>query len=536
MGFLDRIRRPVRRAKDERQPTTDLQSYWLNASAHRPAHQRNPDRLAKRVRPELERLAGGADRIAVVDCETTGVYKSDRVVEVAIVTLGLDGGILDCWGTLIHPERDVSASSIHGLTAAILRDAPAFSEVAGDVAVRLDGACIAAHNLPFDARMLSNEFARIGLDVAITSGVDTLVATRSRLSAACARYGIELSHPHTALGDAMAAATLLRRVAAACHAGRPIAVPTPHAPSGRVLRRIDVTPVVLPDAPHLAVLLASLDYSDIDARMLSYLEVLGRAIADLQINEAERAELDEVAAHLGLDAAHRALANRRLVNDLIDAALADDVVTEAELDRLLRVATALEVDVSLVDRRTRSARSTSVTLRLQPGLNVVFTGDDPERPRDHLRARAESLGLIVQPGVNKRTQLLVAYDVESTSGKAAKANTYGIPIVSTEAFAGAEDGSELPCIRSHGGRKVVVCPDCHASWTVDVQTRARRSQRCADCESIPGRTSRAGSAIQPAIPQTPTIERLRCLSCGRMWAREPTRGRKPQRCPECRPR
>ena len=32
-------------------------------------------------------LAGGADRVAVVDCEPTGVYNSDRIVEIASLPL-----------------------------------------------------------------------------------------------------------------------------------------------------------------------------------------------------------------------------------------------------------------------------------------------------------------------------------------------------------------------------------------------------------------------------------------------------------------
>ena len=80
----------------------------------------------------LERLAGGADRFVVVDTETTGVYPSDRIVEVAIVTLDLDGNVVEVWDTLVNPMRDVSATHIHGITATMVRDAPTFEMIAGD--------------------------------------------------------------------------------------------------------------------------------------------------------------------------------------------------------------------------------------------------------------------------------------------------------------------------------------------------------------------------------------------------------------------
>lgn len=48
---------------------------------------------------ELHHCAGGADRFAVVDTETRGIYSTDRVVEIAIVTLALDGEVIDRFDT-----------------------------------------------------------------------------------------------------------------------------------------------------------------------------------------------------------------------------------------------------------------------------------------------------------------------------------------------------------------------------------------------------------------------------------------------------
>ena len=480
----------------------------------------------------LAALTGGADRVAVVDCETTGVYNSDRIVEIAIVTVDLNGQVIDEWDTLVQPQRDVGASHIHGLTAESLRDAPTFADIAGDIAIRLHGACLAAHNLGFDRRMLTNEYERIGADFAAPSGLDTLTATRCRLEVACTEHRITLVDHHSALADATATATLLIRVASGCGTGGPAAAPVGLTRSGRVLRRGVIATVVVPDPPHVAQLAYALNHDGIEADMLAYLDVLGRAVSDLHIDRNERAELAVWAAELGLNEAQLAQAHRRYMNDLIDAALADDVVTDDELDVLLRVGSALEVDPKTVEQRTRPARITTTTVPLTEGMSVTFTGDDPAHTRAELIDRATSFGLIVGKSVTKQTDLLVVYEADTSSGKATKARSYGVPIITTTQFAGASLGDPLEAIGSSTEtKKVVTCPDCHATWTVGARSGAQSTRRCEDC--APPRPATHPSAPRSAVPAAPTIETLTCTDCGLPWVRERVRGRKPQRCPSC---
>jgi DNA polymerase-3 subunit epsilon len=484
-------------------------------------------------RPGLGPLAGGADRVTVVDCETTGVYNSDRIVEIAIVTLDLDGQVIDTWDTLVQPQRDVGASHIHGLTATCLRDAPTFDDVAGDVALRLHGACLAAHNLPFDKRMLCNEFARLGTDLSVVSGLDTLTATRARLAVACAQRQIPLHDAHSALADATATAALLQLVAAARGIGSPSAAPPGLTRSGRVLRRGDIVPATIPDPPHLVALAAALDHDGLEGNVLAYLELVGWALADLHLDASERAELALLAGDLGLGEAQVAQAHRRFVNDLIEAALDDDIVTEDEYDTLLRVAQSLGVETDTVEMRTRSARATTATVELSAGMSVTFTGDDPLHTREALKAHAADLTMTVGGNVTKATDLLVAYDTSSNSGKAGKARTYSVPIVSTAQFAAAVVGDVLEAETSEiEGKKVVTCPECHKTWTVPGRSGAKSTRRCEDC--APARTPASATPRPSAARSTePLIETLTCTSCGTHWSRERVRGRKPQRCPAC---
>lgn len=189
--------------------------------------------------PNLKHLVGGADRIAVIDCETTGLYKNDRIIELAIITMDLNGRILETWETLVQPLRDVGATHIHGITTKAVKHAPTFADIAGDVALRLNGACVAAHNLPFDRQMLVNEFARLDIKCEIDNGIDTLQATGVRLDMACETHRVRLKNAHSAAADAIAVAKLIRRVAKMCEAGEPALIPTELPPSNKVLRRGD---------------------------------------------------------------------------------------------------------------------------------------------------------------------------------------------------------------------------------------------------------------------------------------------------------
>lgn len=479
----------------------------------------------------LRQLAGGADRFAVLDTETTGVYPSDRVVEIAVVTVGLDGQLLDEFDTLVQPGRDVAATHIHGITATMVADAPRWDEIAGDVAVRLHGACIVAHNAAFDRRMVAGEYERVGSVLHADAVVDTLYGSHGRLGNVCANHGIALTDAHRALGDARACAQLLSAIADDCAPGAPAEVMAAQR-TGRVLRREDACQVVLPDPPLIAYLASRLDYAGVEDRVLAYLDLLERVVSDLRIDPAERVQLLALAADLGLTQGDIAQAHRRLTNDLIDAALADHILTPSEYDQLLCVAAMLDVDTTLVDERTRTFRSAVTGPRpLAPGTEVVFTGDDPDNPRDELIEHADALGLVVHTGVRKQTGILVAYDPQSRSGKARKAARYNIPIVSTAEFAALRAGDPVVTVAAAdelADRKVITCPLCHATWTVPGTSAEQSSKACDDCAGTT-RTTPPARVTAPAA----TVEQLRCASCGGTWERQRVRGRKPRTCPAC---
>lgn len=66
----------------------------------------------------LAALFGDADRIAVIDVETTGLYTKDRVVEIAIVTLDRDGFTVPAGRPLTRSNNHVRAISEYATDSA----------------------------------------------------------------------------------------------------------------------------------------------------------------------------------------------------------------------------------------------------------------------------------------------------------------------------------------------------------------------------------------------------------------------------------
>ncbi|MEQ1702370.1 MAG: exonuclease domain-containing protein [Ilumatobacteraceae bacterium] len=488
----------------------------------------------------------------MVDTETTGVYPSDRVVEVALVTLSLDGDVLDVYETLVQPRRDVSATHIHGITASMLTYAPTFDEIAGDIAVRIHGACLVAHNLPFDLRMLNAEFLSVGGELVVTAGVDTLIASKCRLHVACQQWGVQLDGAHRALADATATAGLFAKVASECPCGGAALAKAASGRNGKVCRREDVQSVHLPDPPLVVYLASRLSLHGVETALIQYLEVVGRALSDLHLNVEERRLLAGFATDLGLSAAQVTQAHRRFVNELIDSATADSVVTDEEYQSLVRVAAALDIDQAVVEQRIQPFRATVTDVALQSGMSVCFTGEHPEFDRETLWGMATRIGLVPVAGVTKTTSLVAAADPASNSGKAGKARKYGIPIVDVRQLASAVPGARLTAHDAGGAAlKVITCPDCLTTWTISAMSGGSSSKRCEDCSTVAARASRRSipsvrTIIPPAPPVAartsfgnqspwapPTIQQLICGACGRTWSREAVRGRKPVLCPNC---
>ena len=398
----------------------------------------------------------------VIDLETTGLSPEthDRVVEIGVVYVSDRGEIQDRWSTLVNPKRDVGPTRIHGITATDVSAAPTFAELAPYVLRAVEGRTIVAHNVMFDLRFLAHEIVRSGLplDPLPLNGVCTMAwstaylnAPSRRLVDCCQAGGITLTDSHSAAGDALATAQLLAHYlktsafnppwTETVHSSRQYVWPpyTGDYPELQMTKRSKVTAAradewldrIVSKMPRAA-----------DARVDSYLAVLEMAMLDGVLAEHEKDELIATATYAGLTRGQVLDIHGDYLRAMAEVALEDGVVTPAERATLTEAANLLGLRPTDVAAALEAATTAggglaqqtlaSSTLTLEPGDRVVFTGD-MVRDRGEWEALARRHGL--QPGgVTKTTKVVVAADPNSLSGKAAKARSYGIPIITEAAF------------------------------------------------------------------------------------------------------
>ncbi|WP_225029712.1 3'-5' exonuclease [Xinfangfangia pollutisoli] len=156
----------------------------------------------------------------VFDTETTGLLpqQGDEIVQIAAVRIvngrRVEGEVFD---TLVNPGRPIPLSSteVHGITQAMVADAPGPAEVVARFHKFSQGAVLIAHNAPFDMQFLRRHerapdlvFGNPVLDTVLLSAVIYGQHEVHSLDALTHRLGITIPEEarHTAIGDTVATA------------------------------------------------------------------------------------------------------------------------------------------------------------------------------------------------------------------------------------------------------------------------------------------------------------------------------------------
>lgn len=171
---------------------------------------------------ELADIRGRATRLltrpdlVILDTETTGL--DGEIVEIAIIAA--DGTVL--LDTLVRPTCAISpgAEAVHGISDAMVQDAPAITEIAALESL-LAGRRVAAYNALFDSDRLHTSFQATGTVPAWLSTIrwcDLMAPWSDHIgdwSSGREAYRWQpLGGGHRALGDAQAALAVLRVLAA----------------------------------------------------------------------------------------------------------------------------------------------------------------------------------------------------------------------------------------------------------------------------------------------------------------------------------
>ncbi|WP_284827232.1 exonuclease domain-containing protein [Corynebacterium amycolatum] len=405
---------------------------------------------------------------AVLDFETTGFSRHDRVIEIGVVLLDANCRVERTWQTLVQPNRGFDNSDVHGITPTNLVGAPTFEHVARRFAEVLNGRVIVAHNASFEYKFLTNEFGRLGVELADGNWLlDTMVLARQfmpgqpvSLKNVLSIMGIENRAAHTALADAEATAAALQRFVQARPDIVDYAEPLYFVPAQLAQLRISDVPLLERNnvratgdvaaagtAADSTATGTAADQQTSEKQWLQelaqhvartgdeasdqYIGFLVQAMVDGRLDMRELSKLHGIAAERGLSADDVNMLHEQYLQQLIVQAWADGVVTEQERRWLISIAGELNIERERVEELVTSARK----LELRPGDRVTFTGA-MATPREVWEKRARTAGLDVG-GVIKASVVLVAADVHTQSGKAKKARALGIPIVDEVTFAHA---------------------------------------------------------------------------------------------------
>jgi DNA polymerase-3 subunit epsilon len=182
-------------------------------------------------------------RQIVFDLETTGFRfdEGHRIVEIGAVELVRGALTGRTFHTYVNPQRDMpeGAFKVHGLSAAFLRDFPAFADprVAPAFVDFIGDAELIAHNgVAFDLPFINAELINAGAAALPNSIVDTMLLARRKfpgssasLDALCARFGIDLKERqrsgHGALLDSRLLAEVYIELTGGVQAGLDLAAP-----------------------------------------------------------------------------------------------------------------------------------------------------------------------------------------------------------------------------------------------------------------------------------------------------------------------
>jgi DNA polymerase-3 subunit epsilon len=102
--------------------------------------------------------------LVAIDTETTGLSpKIDRIIQVAIIKIYPDGKTTE-WETLINPGEPIPPESTktHGITDEMVKDSPAFRNVAPLISLGMKDCDVIGYSGTFDLQMLKSEYQRLG--------------------------------------------------------------------------------------------------------------------------------------------------------------------------------------------------------------------------------------------------------------------------------------------------------------------------------------------------------------------------------------
>lgn len=160
----------------------------------------------------------------VFDTETTGLNPSqgDQIIQIGAVRM-VNQKLLrqECFEQLVDPRRPIpeQGMAIHGIRPEMVKGQPTIEQVLPAFHAFAHDTVLVAHNAAFDMRFLQLQEGSTGLvfdhpvlDTLLLSALVHPNQDSHRLEAIAERFGIPVVGRHTALGDALVTAEVMRRL------------------------------------------------------------------------------------------------------------------------------------------------------------------------------------------------------------------------------------------------------------------------------------------------------------------------------------
>lgn len=159
-----------------------------------------------------------SDGWVVVDVETSGFRPGQaRILSVAALALDPAGSVEHSVVSLLNPGVDPGPTHVHGLTAEMLEDQPAFADIAADLVELMHGRTLVAHNAAFDYSFLiaeaelaqtvlpiDNVMCTVELSRRLELGLDNV-----KLETLARHWGVPQTRAHDAFDDALVLSRVL---------------------------------------------------------------------------------------------------------------------------------------------------------------------------------------------------------------------------------------------------------------------------------------------------------------------------------------
>lgn len=404
----------------------------------------------------------------IIDLETTGFSpnRGHKIIEVAAIKLDHSINIVDQYSTLINPQRDISNSDIHGITATHVKNAPTLSEVKGFLKFFLNDTILIAHNAPFDKRFIESEVLDKKNEITalctiqLSRMVENSIPSRN-LTALCNFYDIEYPSEHEALSDALATTRLfkkLRREFIKCYGNDDFE--KVFSVNSTKIQDVSENTKRLKFTRHDASIdskrkktkirqfLDRVPIESITEKNTSkvYLDLLHKILSDRLITDDEIAELEEVVKDLDLAKEEIVELHNHYLIELINVYLIDNIISDFELEDLLNVSKLLGFDKEQLDtlieeseKENNPAFQNSHDVDISE-KSICFTGkfkakvDGIPVDRSTLQKIAQQHGMIIKKNVTKKLDYLAVADPNSMSTKAKKARKYGLKVLAEPEF------------------------------------------------------------------------------------------------------